>query len=772
MIAGMAHFAAAPLLAGLGILAAFPTQGDELTLRADGTVVSASAALRIEPAYIRDANGDGVLHVTGSDVTIDLGSQRLHGAPPDASPDGYSGVGLVVTGRNVTIRGGRISGYKVGILAIEADGLVLDGVDVSDNFRQRLRSTPAAEDGADWLWPHRNDQQEWRKNYGAGICVERSRNVTIRNSRARDGQNGIVLDRVTDSRIYDNDFSFLSGWGLALWRSSRNTITRNAFDFCVRGYSHGVYNRGQDSAGILMFEQCCENLIAENSATHGGDGFFGFAGREALGEEWLEQERQRLRKETGRQDVDELISAPDDVVAEHRRLGNRDNLLIGNDFSYAPAHGVEMTFSFGTRIIGNRMVENAICGVWGGYSQDTLIAGNTFEGNGEMAYGLERGGVNIEHGRRNQVIFNAFRGNKCGVHLWWDDDRGLLRTPWALANYPAGGRGEDLIEPPAVVASNTFDGDRLALHVRDLKGVVFAANRLSGVDRETEVTPGCEPATVIADVGFAPPKYEALGDSRPVGRRPELRGRDKLIIAEWGPYDWQRPYLQFLGTEWSAAEQRVFHVHRLLGTERIKSTDVAGLRCNLEVGKRDDGTTKIRIAPVERNRVWTYSFTVTTESGVLTAAGTLVDCTWRVRAFAYQTDPRQDVDAWHREAEAAVEFSTHELNLKYGGGGPSDLPGVDANVREARLPRERFGTIAETRLRVPAGKWRVLTTSDDGVRVWVDEQRVIDNWTWHGPTRDTGEFTLAEEREVTIRVEHFELDGYAILQLELAPAAP
>ena len=43
-------------------------------------------------------------------------------------------------------------------------------------------------------------------------------------------------------------------------------------------------------------------------------------------------------------------------------------------------------------------VGNAICGVWGGYSQETVIAGNELRDNGAMAYGNERGGVNIEHG--------------------------------------------------------------------------------------------------------------------------------------------------------------------------------------------------------------------------------------------------------------------------------------------------------------------------------------------------------------------------------------
>src|SRR4029079_888640 len=131
-------------------------------------------------------------------------------------------------------------------------------------------------------------------------------------------------DAVNDSKVYDCDCSFLSGWGLALWRGNRNMITRNSFDFCVRVSSHGVYNRGQDSAGILMFEQCSKNVIAENSVTHGGDGIFGFAGKEALGEK-----------------------PPPFRLFDSTRLGCNDNLFVRNDLSYAPAHGLEMTFSFG-----------------------------------------------------------------------------------------------------------------------------------------------------------------------------------------------------------------------------------------------------------------------------------------------------------------------------------------------------------------------------------------------------------------------------------------
>jgi hypothetical protein len=47
---------------------------------------------------------------------------------------------------------------------------------------------------------------------------------------------------------------------------------------------------------------------------------------------------------------------------------------------------------------------------------------------------------------------------------------------------------------------------------------------------------------------------------------------------------------------------------------------------------------------------------------------------------------------------------------------------------------------------------------------------IIDNWTWHVPTRDEGVLKVDQEKEVEIVVEYFEIDGYATLEFEIAPA--
>jgi parallel beta-helix repeat protein len=726
-----------------------------VTVTRDNTVIDRSCRVVIPAGtVIRDDDGDGVIHIGADGITVEFapGQAGLVGATPGTPWDAMTGVGIRVEGRRgVTIKGAGVHSFKVGIWATSADGLVLDGCDVSGGYAMRLKSTPEAEDGSDWLWPHQNDRREWTTNYGAGICVERSDGVTIRSCVARRRQNGIVLDRVTRSRVYDNDCSFLSGWGLAMWRCTENVVSRNAFDFCVRGYSHGVYNRGQDSAGILFFEQNSDNVIAENSATHGGDGFFGFGGREALGED-----------------------RPADVQpSDYTGRGNSGNLLIRNDFSYAPAHGIEMTFSFRNRFIENRLVGNAICGVWGGYSQDTLIARNTIEDNGEMAYGLERGGINIEHGAGNQILNNTFKRNRCGVHLWWDRDEGLMSTPWAKAN----NRGTGPRAMPSIdntIAENTFDGDAVGLHLRDCDGTTTVRNTYTGVVRPIDATPGSEPREMNVAVSWEMPAYRVYGESRPVGARVELAGRDSIVMTEWFPWDHQSPLARVVR---KGADAHVIEFNGIDGEhvrvwiDGVSARPLSGRRGEVwrhSIGSGSPGVTSYRVV-------------VDQDGYHQELSGTVVKTEWQAAFFNWpRPEPARDPDgtprvppdleAWRALARApdAVKIVTPRLSFAFGGGGPRDAVDVPV-VKASALGRDYFGMVAQTTLPLPKGRWRIRTLSDDGIRVIVDGQTLIENWTHHGAARDQAEFELPAPAPASITVEYFEIYGAAVVEFEIEP---
>lgn len=723
-----------------------------LTPTADDTRITRSCRIVIPPGtVIPDANGNGVLHIAADHITVEFApGSTLRGAPDSQAPDTFSGLGLTLDGHTgVTIKDAAISGYKVGLSASRAPGLTISGGDFSNNYHQRLRSTPKAEDGADWLFPHHNDEGQWLKNYGAALAVKDSSNITIRGVKVRCGQNGIVLDRVSQSRIFDNDCSFLSGWGIAMWRSSNNAITRNALDFCVRGYSHGVYNRGQDSAGLLMFEQNSNNLIAENSITHGGDGIFGFAGIEAIGEK------------------EPPASGEGGKPWDPRRKGNNDNIIIANDLSYAPAHGLEMTFSHGNRILQNRMAFNAICGIWGGYSQDTLIAENTFESNGEMAYGLERGGINIEHGAGNLVLANTFKNNKCGVHLWWDNDGDLLKKPGVAAGY-RGVTGN-------IIAANTFTGDALALHLRDdspkkdkVRGTVFANNTLTNVKKESDLAPGLELITSAEPPLHMVPQYKVFGESRPVGARKSLAGRENIIMTEWGPWDHTGPMVRALKTS-GAVHSYEFH--------NIDPTSVSVSGVNLQVEYAAPSPTAPRTARIRSASpgIQPYTITITDPAAKQELRGTLLSISWNLTVFPWEgpsgPNPPPDVGAWRAAAKSptALSATVDALSFQFGMGGPSSV-GISPEITAAKFKPDHFGLIATASLPLPKGKWRIKTMTDDGIRIIADGKTILENWTHHGGTVDTADLDLPEPRAVALTVEYFEIYGAAVLDVQIEPA--
>ena len=152
--------------------------------------------------------------------------------------------------------------------------------------------------------------------------------------------------------------------------------------------------------------------------------------------------------------------------------------------------------------------------------------------------------------------------------------------------------------------------------------------------------------------------------------------------------------------------------------------------------------------------------------------GTLLATEWQTTFFRWPTniDPRHDLAGYRKLAQGptAVAAQIEELSLRYGMRGPSEL-GISDKVTAAKFGRIHFGMIARARLPLAKGTWEITTLSDDGVRVTVDGKPVIENWAWHGPTRDSGTIDLAADQTVEIVVEHFQIDGYAVLEFSLSP---
>jgi len=380
-----------------------------------GMIITRS--VRVVPKSYRIA-GPPII-VRGDNITVDFRGVTLEGIDPQADPDQARDTAIVIDGgSHIRIIKAHIHGYKIGILARGTRQLALRDNDLSDNWKPRLFSLVEHESLADWLSFHHNEKDEWLR-FGAAIYLQDVTGAEVRGNVAVGGMNGLLLVRSNGVMIRDNDFSFNSGLGVGLYRSSDDTIIHNQLDYNVRGYSHHFYTRGQDSADLLLFEQSSRNVVALNSLTHGGDGVFLWAGQTTMD------------SGTG---------------------GANDNLFYGNDVSYATANGVEATFSR-NKIVANRAWGSEY-GVWGGYSYETEIRGNDFKGN--------RTGVAIEHGQDNVIAANRFDRDSTAIRLWADS---IEPSDWG---YP---KHHDTRSRDYRIGGNEYIGNRTILNVRNTTGV-------------------------------------------------------------------------------------------------------------------------------------------------------------------------------------------------------------------------------------------------------------------------------------------------------------
>ena len=95
------------------------------------------------------------------------------------------------------------------------------------------------------------------------------------------------------------------------------------------------------------------------------------------------------------------------------------------------------------------------------------------------------------------------------------------------------------------------------------------------------------------------------------------------------------------------------------------------------------------------------------------------------------------------------------INFDWGTGAPG--PGV---------PADNFSVRWTGQIEIPeTGSYRFQTLSDDGVRVYVDGVRVVNNWTAHSATRNTSSARSYTAGKHTISVEFYEAGGSAVMKL-------
>jgi parallel beta-helix repeat protein len=320
------------------------------------TTITESCKIATGKAKIRDVKSNGAIKIIGKNIEVDFEDFVLSSGIADQSK--YKGIGILVENSDdVVIRNAKISGYKYNIAVRNSKRVTLIDCDASRSYAKPLLSGDKY-DKRDWLDIFK--ESIWRR-YGAGIAIENSSFCRVEKCQSHNSVNGLWLVNSNDNYVIHNNFSHNSGWGIWMWKSCHNTVLFNNCDYCVRCERPGKYSKGGDSAGIMLSNANCHNLIAHNSLRHGGDGFF----------------------------INGILGTP----------GSNDNVIAFNDGSHSPHNAFESTGSDRNQFIGN-IASHSGYGFYLGGSTYNQVIGNIVENNMEWGVSFDTGYGNIIYGNK------------------------------------------------------------------------------------------------------------------------------------------------------------------------------------------------------------------------------------------------------------------------------------------------------------------------------------------------------------------------------------
>ncbi len=96
-----------------------------------------------------------------------------------------------------------------------------------------------------------------------------------------------------------------------------------------------------------------------------------------------------------------------------------------------------------------------------------------------------------------------------------------------------------------------------------------------------------------------------------------------------------------------------------------------------------------------------------------------------------------------------------EVAFDWGNGNP--LPGLDGDTFSVRWTGRVLANVT--------GRHTFTVNSDDGVRLWVNGRKLVDDWTDHSPAEHSGAIVLTKGELYDIQLEYYEDFGTAVVQL-------
>jgi formylglycine-generating enzyme required for sulfatase activity/peroxiredoxin len=158
---------------------------------------------------------------------------------------------------------------------------------------------------------------------------------------------------------------------------------------------------------------------------------------------------------------------------------------------------------------------------------------------------------------------------------------------------------------------------------------------------------------------------------------------------------------------------------------------------------------------------------------------------WTARFYRWPSaGPKQPPADWEAVVNSRIllERKTWSLGFDWGWRAPDPAVPTEfsavvattvsqsiSHLKEvAGLPAEFFAVVATTEVKMDAGKYYAVVAADNGIRVFVDDKKVLEKWCWSVPAVCRTDFSVGSGKHL-LRVEYFHIDGDAGLGVGIVP---
>jgi hypothetical protein len=208
------------------------------------------------------------------------------------------------------------------------------------------------------------------------------------------------------------------------------------------------------------------------------------------------------------------------------------------------------------------------------------------------------------------------------------------------------------------------------------------------------------------------------------------QGRKKIMMTEWGPYNFCYPILWWTKTDSSGkmnfeiiGPQGKWKIKKIQGAKVLSASkgNVPGI---LQVQKEPSAASQIKIELEYTGEKFVSSFGEVIHAGRHYTFGyneNSLPMNWDVSWFAFDStsDPVKEPAAFNTLLNSTSPVKTIRI---------SSLDYDKVKGQSKDLPDSKFATLVNTDVNAPQGVYRIGVTAGDIVKVYIDDKLVIDSW--------------------------------------------